>query len=246
MSSELQVAISPDEQVAPIPTDLLAAVIHAASDPRIDVEKMKALLEMKERIDRAEAERQFNIAMNVVQSELRPVVRDSENQSTHSKYTKLEKLSASIGPVIVRNGFSVSYDSPATEGSKITVGCTLAHCGGFSRHYQLAGDLDTSGPQGKANKTAIQGLGSTVSYLRRYLKLMMFDVVLVDQDNDGQSLCVITDDQADNINTLMNDLKWDQHKKDKFLIWAGASSIELIQSGRYGKVIEFLQMEARK
>ena len=246
MNSEIQVATAAEVDAFPVPTDLLSAVIQAASDPRVDVAKMQALLAMKERIDLAEAERQFNIAMNLVQSELRPVVRESENQSTKSRYTKLEKLSAAIGPVILTHGFSVSYDSPAWEGTKVTVGCTLAHCGGFSRHYQLAGDLDTAGPQGKANKTAIQGLGSTVSYLRRYLKLMMFDVVLVDEDNDGQATRIITDEQADNINTLIADLKWDQHKIDKFLIWAEAPEIGKIKAARLAKVLDFLKTEARK
>jgi hypothetical protein len=44
---------------------------------------------------------------------------------------------------------------------------------------------DTKGPRGTPNKTATQGFGSTMSYGRRYLKALMFDLVIAGEDDDG-------------------------------------------------------------
>ncbi len=46
-----------------------------------------------------------------------------------------------------------------------------------------------SGNQGKTNKTGIQAVGSSVSYLRRYLLTMAFNIVLADDpDDDGEAV----------------------------------------------------------
>jgi hypothetical protein len=52
------------------------------------------------------------------------------------------------------------------------------------RKYHLDGALDDAGKDGTKNKTGIQAMGSTVSYLRRYLVCMIFNVS-TDDDNDG-------------------------------------------------------------
>ena len=55
----------------------------------------------------------------------------------------------------------------------------------MQKHFDLA--LDGVGLKGNPNKTAVQASGSTISYGRRYLKLMVFDVVLTNEDNDGNA-----------------------------------------------------------
>jgi hypothetical protein len=63
--------------------------------------------------------------------------------------------------------------------------CEVSHSLGHTKRFHLEAAPDTIGPKGTANKTPLHGLGSTVSYLRRYLTCMIFNVVVRSEDNDG-------------------------------------------------------------
>jgi len=166
---------------------LVQVIARAASDPSVDVAKMERLLAMHERITGLNAEKQFNEAMRAAQEEMPKVVRDASNESTRSRYARLETVSKAMGPVIAKHGFSMSFgtaDCPR-EGSERIV-CIVSHVGGHSRQYQADVPLDSTGMKGVQNKTGTHAFGSTMSYGRRYLKLMIFDVSLVNEDTDAQ------------------------------------------------------------
>lgn len=165
--------------------NILSGIMRAASDPNVDVAKLKSLLDMQKELVLHQAENDFNEAMNKVQQEIPQVVRQAENKHTKSKFAKLENVDNAIRPIWSKHGFSLSFGSKPFEGG-VTITCRISR-GGYSRIEELPGMLDTTGPEGKKNKTDIQGLGATVSYLRRYLTCMIFNVVLTNEDNDGQA-----------------------------------------------------------
>jgi hypothetical protein len=171
----------------PEPPSLIAVIARAASDKRVDVAKMKELLAMQQAIEGRDAEREFNRALLLAQSEIPKIVKDRENTSTHSQYATLEKVSTQVDHIARKHGFTMSFgtdDSPLAGHYRIV--CDLAHSGGHTRRYQCDLQGDVLGPKGNpTQKTPIQGTGSTMSYGRRYLKVMMFDLVIVGEDKDG-------------------------------------------------------------
>jgi hypothetical protein len=171
---------------------LLNFVARAMADPNINVEKLEVLLRMQREIIIDEARLQFNEAMSAAQSEMVAVTRNAQNSQTSSRYATLEKIDAAIRPIYTRHGFALEFNSEPIEGSDIRIVCEVVR-GRFSKFYRLDAPLDVVGPQGKLNKTPLHGLGSTVSYLRRYLKCMIFDVVLTNEDNDGNRQVIVTD-----------------------------------------------------
>lgn len=171
--------------LAPQVSAELLMIERAAANPRVDVKKMKELLNMRKEAKADDARLAYSQAMRLVQQEIQPVVRDVENTHTSSKYAKLEKIDAAIRPIYTAHGFSLSFDSETMPDGEIKITCEIAHIDGHIVTRSLQGALDVSGSAGKANKTKIQGLGSSVSYLRRYLTCMIFNVVMKDEDNDG-------------------------------------------------------------
>lgn len=177
--------------LAPTETDagsLIQIISRAASDPTVDIDKMQQLLAMKERIDARNAEIEFNAAMKSCQSEIPAIYRDRENTHTRSYYATLDAVNNKIIPVYTRHGFSLSFgtcDSKFEGWVRLT--CRVSHVGGHSRDYQADLPLDGAGSQGKANKTGVQAFGSTVSYGRRYLTLLIFNVTLTNEDTDGRT-----------------------------------------------------------
>lgn len=175
--------------------DQTLALIHrAARDKRVDVAKMRELMNMKLDYEKMLRQDAFQQAMIACQKELPEVVRDAKNKDNHSRYAKLETIAQSIKPVYQKHGFSLSYTSRMEDGQKF-IGCTIMHVGGHKEYHELPGDIEDAGMHGGKNKTPLQGLGVMVSYLRRYLAIMIFDVILVDEDLDGSNVDTETKQQ---------------------------------------------------
>lgn len=174
-------AVAPDSAI-------ISMIERAARDPNVDIDKMERLMAMQERVVMRNAETAFNAAMQIVQSELPQVTRDAKNDQTRSRYARLETISLAIKPVITANGFSISYGTDASPlPDHYGVTCLVAHSGGFSRLYRADIPTDANGMKGNQNKTATHAFGSTMSYGRRYLLLMVFDIALTNEDDDGQA-----------------------------------------------------------
>jgi len=251
LETDLPVRAQPDD----MGTAFLQMIAAASRDPQVDVEKMQKLLEMRERLLAKEAETAFNVSMRAAQSEIGPVFRDAENPHTKSRYAKLEAIDAKIRPVYVRHGFSLTFNSapPAKEGAARIL-CDVLHSGGHSKHYELEGELDVAGAKGTSNKTSIQGLGSSVSYLRRYLTLMIFNLVMSNEDDDGMGVGrgtgagVLSLDQATHIHDLMTECKMDADSQRKFYAFIGsdAANVEQIRIGDYDRAVQALRKKLNK
>jgi len=182
--SQLQ-RVEPTPDVFTTSGQLLTVIERAASNKEIDVDKMDKLLQMQERILAKQAEQQFNEAMREVQSQVPRILRDATNPSTNSRYTRLESLLKVIVPIYTEHGFSISFgtaDCPIPAHYRITA--VVSHKGGHSRPYQCDIPIDDKGMKGMQNKTATHGFGSTMSYGRRYLTLLVFNIALVNEDDD--------------------------------------------------------------
>lgn len=172
---------------------LLQAIITVASDQHLDVAKMERLFEMHQKVKAQEAEADFNDALARAQSRIQPVVNNALNSHTRSTYAKLAQINKEIVPIYSAEGLSLSFDTetggtearfgPIEQGMRRTV-AILSHRAGHKRTYHIDLPPDDSGSQGTKNKTGVQAAGSTNSYARRYLALMIFNVSTED-DNDG-------------------------------------------------------------
>lgn len=164
---------------------LLNIIERAAFDPAVDIARLEMLFEMQRKVVADEARVKFEGAMTQAQAEMGPVLREAENKHTKAKYARLEDIDAAIRPVYTRHGLSLSFNQLEAPLGSVAVSCKVGHEGGHFQTYSLVGGLDNVGAGGNANKTPIQALGSSVSYLRRYLTCMIFNIALKNEDNDG-------------------------------------------------------------
>lgn len=202
-------AIQPDA-----PADAMIAMIERASrDPSVDLDKLERLLAMKEKADAQIAERAFNEAMRAAQAEMPKVVKDAENTHTRSRYARHETLLKAITPVITRHGFSLSFGTePGAPDGFHRVTCRISHVDGHSRVEAADIPADGKGARGNDNKTATHAFGSTMSYGRRYLTLLIFNIATGDDDDGnraGSSLAPIGDAERQTIETLLTETESD-------------------------------------
>jgi hypothetical protein len=161
-------------------------IIQNAVASGIGADELEKLLAMQERWEANRAREAYNAAMSEAQREMPGVIRDKLNSHLKSKYARLETVDAAIKPVYSKHGFSLSFGTlPDALPDHCHISCECRHSGGHVEKFEGNFPLDLKGLAGGANKTPIQAMGSTISYARRYLTLMIFNVAVLDEDNDG-------------------------------------------------------------
>jgi hypothetical protein len=146
-----------------------------------------------------QAQRAFNSAMARVEADIGPVLRDRLNPAVNRKYATLEAMDAVARPVYAEHGFSVRFGcAPSPTAGWMRITCTVSHADGYSEQNYLDSPVDLQ--QGARARSPVQAVGSTITYLRRYLLQMAFNIVLSDDetDDDGEPASR-RDQQADRV-----------------------------------------------
>lgn len=166
---------------------LMSAIALAARDPTVDVTKMERLFAMHKEMQADQARRAYGEAMATCQAELPKIIKDRENKQTDSWYATLDAIVRQIAPVYTKHGFSLSFDTFKSDVEKcIGVSCTVMHAGGHEKVFHYDQPIDDSGIQGAVNKTQTHARGSAITYGRRYLTLMVFNLN-TGFDDDGNA-----------------------------------------------------------
>jgi len=171
---------------------MLAFIERAARDPAFSVEKVEALLRLQVEQQKRVALREFIFDQNAMQAELTQIAKDRPNPAFHSKYASLEAIDKAARPIYAKYGFSVSFGTaPASQQGWVHITCRLSHRGGHTEEHSLEGPVSLEGGRGgRIAATPIQSVGSTVTYLRRYLIQLVLNLVATNdpEDTDGEHL----------------------------------------------------------
>ena len=213
------------------PPTVLALIERVVLDPHADVEKLDRMMTMYERLKAKEAELAFNGAKGRILKKLagikivknRPVLPEIDNGKPKKgaveafKYAPLEEIDKHLRPLLAEEEMDLSYSDEPCEGGGILVRGRLKHLP--SGHYEdsfMPAPPDTTG--GKSN---VQAVGSTNSFLRRYVACNIFNIVVVGDDDDGNG-GTIDEAQAKTIVELIKKAK----VGPKFLKYMRAQSVE--------------------
>ena len=227
------------------PSSMLEIIAQLARDPNADVAKFSALLDLKERIDAKEAEQAYSDAMRRIQAKLPRISKDGKIEMGGKgamKFATYENIESVVGPLLRDEGFSISFPSKPTNVG-ILLGCVLRHSRGHSDSAEMQLPSDT-GP----GRNALQALGSSLSYAKRYLLTGMLNIVTEGQDDGGKSAFPITDSQEVQLNDLMDGLEPADIAAFKKWIKTvmNADKFSQIQRDRFTEVISAIQTKRRQ
>ena len=240
---------------------VLEWIERVALDPRADIEKLDRMMAMYERLKAKEAELAFNAAKGRILKKLagikfvknRPAFYEIEKgkpqKSTYEafKYAPLEEIDKHLRPLLLEEEMDLSYSDEPREHGWILMRGRLKHLpSGYFEDSFMPAPPDTSG-----GKSTVQGVGSTNSYLRRYIACNIFNIVVVGEDDDGNGGTI---DEAQT-NTILDLIKRAK-VGPKFLKYMRAQSIEdagsleaavaTIASRDYRKAITTLEEQIAK
>ena len=266
LTLETEQSERPVERLLPAPpsdglSTLLTLIERVALDPRADVEKLESMMAMYERLKAKEAELAYNAAKGRILKNLagikivknRSVLCEIEKGKPQKgsnkafKYAPLEEIDKHLRPLLAEEDMDLSYSDEPLEGGGILIRGRLKHLP--RGHYEdsfMPASLDTTG-----GKSEVQAVGSTNSFLRRYVACNIFNIVVVGDDDDGFG-GTINETQTKTILNLIKKAK----VGPKFLKYMRAQSIDesgsleaavaTIATRDFRKAISILEEQIRK
>lgn len=231
MSNELRTVNS--TEVAQQDMSMASRIVELASMPDFDVAKLDKLMDLQEREMNRLAKIAFNKDFTSMQSEITTVTKSK--QGHNYKYATLEDIVDIVRPTLEKHGFAVSFGVNTT--SDIIVTCTLMHKEGHSIETTMQLPADKSG-----SKNAVQAIGSSVSYAKRYTLSSLLNIATRD-DDDAQAAMqqdqrTITRGQSQTLESKYEKLpKERQEKFDSWLSSLGANSISEVKASQFNTVL---------
>ena len=223
---------------------IISVIERAATNPNVDIDKMERLLEMQERIMQRDARAAFASALAEMSPNLPAIVErggiKDRNGNVQSTYALWEDINDAIKPVLAKHGFALSFRTGRDEG-QISVTGVLSHREGHSEETTITLPHDSSG-----SKNAVQAVGSSTSYGKRYTAGLLLNLTSRGEDDDGNaggSGAVITDEQADTIRELIGSTGT---KVGAFLDYICAPSVADIPAAKFQAAMKALLAKQKK
>lgn len=220
---------------------LIDMIERALLDTSIDLQRLKELLDLRKTIHHEQAQQAFAKAMRDAQAEIPQIFRDAKNSDNKSRYARLETIGKVVDPIITKHGLTMSFGADQSHlADHYGLTCKVSHIGGHSEHYRADLPIDATGLKGTPNKTRTHAFGSTMTYGRRYLMMMIFNIKLTNDvdDDDGnaagkdatEDVGTITDVQVETLQQLLKDAGSTERA---FCTFAGVARLEDIHASKY-------------
>jgi hypothetical protein len=255
------VALPPPASAAGSASAVLALIERVALDPGADAAKLERMTAMYEVLKAREAELAYNAAKGRILKRLagitivknRSVLSEVDNVTPQNgigkafKYAPLEEIDKHLRPLLAEENMDLSYSDEPAVGGGLRIRGRLKHLpGGYYEDAFLSAPPDTTG-----GKSSVQAVGSTNSYLRRYVACNIFNIVVVGDDDDGNG-GTIDEAQTRTILALIKKAK----VGPKFLKYMKAPSVDeagslkaavaMIAARDYRKAISTLEEQIAK
>lgn len=231
-----------DSQPQPqLPADNMVSMIErVAMDPNIPVDRLTALMDMRERQMDKEAEQVFNQAFAAAMAEMPDIPKSGHNKHSGQRYSTLDDLIRTTRPVLARHGLSLNWQTSA-QGNDYSVTAIVRHAKGHSIQTTLTGARD-SGKQ----MNALQGGGSTETYLKRYTGFSILGLSSGDEiEDDGQSVggpATISAEQYVQLRDRAAEVGVDEAK---ICLAAGVSDLQLFPAKDFDAAMKRLSLTAK-
>lgn len=166
-------------------TTLALVVERLASNPSVDVTKLEKIIELQERVLRANAKAAFDAAFAKMQREL-PAIDEkgqikNRDGSVRNKFARLEDIQHAVKPILAQFGFALRHRTEWPGNGVIRIVGILAHEQGHAEESYFEAPADKSD-----FRTDVQAQGSTVSYGRRYTTIDLLNIETRGKDDDGE------------------------------------------------------------
>lgn len=231
-------------ETAITPEITTAELINTAFLNKIDLVVAEKMLELRAKDDAFKAKKAFARAFSSAQANIGAVIKTKTNNQTHSKYADLGDVIESAAPIYTKEGFSmIFYEGDCPKENHVRIYVDILHCAGHveTKHYDVP--MDGKGLRGNDNMTSIHGKASSVSYGRRYLMCMIWNIPTSDNDGNTKTIAKISEKQ---LSTLLDLLAAKELSEKKLLEFLKIEKLEDLPESDYMKAISAINSAVKK
>jgi hypothetical protein len=177
--------------------------IVGSPNARDQVEVMKELLAMKRAEEDREARRAYFKALHDAQAKI-AVTKDGSivvKNEVRSRYATLEQLDIVLRPLMDEHGFAFDMTELGIKDGMREFGGTLKHLQGHEETKCVNLPLDKSD-----FRSGVQSEGSTISYARRQLYKLHFNIVERERGESPENVETIDAEQVKDLETVIADV----------------------------------------
>jgi hypothetical protein len=197
----------------------IGALMHMAIERGLPAAELKELFALHERMTDREAANEFNRALAAFRAEC-PKIQQNRTAKIVTgggggysfTYAELDEITRIVDPLLVKHGFSYSWDSATDDKKMLTSTFILTHVNGHSRSTHFT--LPTDNASGMSPQ---QKIGAADSFAKRKALCNGLGIVTTDNEIDPQAEAEaasppITASQAIELTHLVRDSKTDLKK----------------------------------
>lgn len=203
MENETAITIQPNVEVVGYVTPPVTpmAMLQMAVARGADLPMIEKLMDLNDRLEKAEARKAFDRAFSAFKSESVQIVKNitvTDGPLKGKKYADLFAVVSSTTSALSKHGLSSFWKLTKDEPDWMEVTCVLRHELGHAETVSMGGKPDIGGA-----KNSIQARASTKSYLERYTFLAITGQAACGEDNDGNGV-LLTDELSDYLDIIKN------------------------------------------
>lgn len=224
---------------------MLAFIGTAARDPSVDPAKMRELLAIRKELKLEESKEQFTAALIAAQKQLPTITRrgkieiEKNNRVIQSTpYAKFEDINRAVKPILQAHGFTMTFKTEAGADARTTVTAILRHKGGHEETSSLSLPVEASG-----SKNNVQGIGSSVSYGKRYTMTALLNLIAEGDDDDGNLGAGVAIDQ-EQLATLIEACEVAGVDKRRFCEFMGVAALAEIPATAFQRAMDAVRRKA--
>lgn len=169
-------------------TALVTMIERVALSPDADIMKLEKMLDMQERVLDRQSKQAFAADMAAMQADL-PIIAET-SKGHNNNYAKFDSIIAKVRPIMQAYGFAVAFEVDQSQDKLIKVTAKVTHKEGHSESTSIALPADSGG-----SKNAVQAIGSTVSYGKRYTFCALLNIA-TGEDDDGQGASALNSEDC--------------------------------------------------
>jgi len=230
------------QQAAPqgaAPADPMVSMIERiAMQPDLPIERLEKMLDMKERMERKDAQAQHAAAFARASAYF-PAIPMNGKGHNNMPYATLKDIIAKTRPVLSQHGLALNFS--VETGDTIRVTARLSHTSGHVETVSIDLPRDTSG-----SKNSVQAVGSSQTYGQRYTAQAILGLSLgEDTEDDGRAAAGNTID-ADQYRELRELIDKAGVAQDVVCQAAGVTMLELLPAKQFEAVKKRLHVTSQK
>lgn len=211
---------------------------------------IERLVDLKMKVDKQEAEKEFNRALSEFQNECPQIKKTSSSKKGATQggssfsymYAELDEIQKTVKPLLYPRGFSFTWDTKtAFNGEKPVLGCIcrLSHKNGHFRESHF--EIPVSSDVGSMNE--IQRHASVKTYAKRQTLVDILGLTTTENDTDGVSTEKVTKDQALDIEAKLDEIG---ANKDRFLLFLKVESFDDILQANYKHALQAVALKEKE